>query len=362
MLKRSQIALFLIFSLTLVIAAGFVYYIKTNIFNEKSEYQTQFGVDASSIKFYIQECLKKTAKISLLGIGKHGGYYKLGLYSLLNKNYQVPYYIYGWQNISPSRRQIEEQIQQSVIAEIEDCYKNFSDIRKLGFNLSRKEEIIIATIDKDDVNIRLNPNIYFSRGDKGLSTSYFAASIQIPFDKIIKINEEIVKWQIEKPNSVCISCIYELAERNNLYIDIVRYYDALVFEIRDYNITEDTIIKKPFNFTFAIKLNNFSCSNVYGPEDEIFVQRCADEVIEKISEVDVAAILKARAGEPFYYKIKLPANYHAEDYTEIFDIKPDGTIQFIPSKEHIGNHSIWIGIKDYKGNKDFRNLMLEVLE
>ena len=66
-------------------------------------------------------------------------------------------------------------------------------------------------------------------------------------------------------------------EENDVYINIIDYgNNSLIFTIKDYNITEDIILKSPFNFTFAIKYEGISCDKLATIEDPDILQECVE--------------------------------------------------------------------------------------
>jgi len=68
--------------------------------------------------------------------------------------------------------------------------------------------------------------------------------------------------------------------------------------------------------------------------------------------------------ENFYYKINASGyNLSFNDYTSLFDINnKTGVINFTPTEEEIGNHSVWISLKDKFGNEDYAEFEMQVKE
>jgi hypothetical protein len=196
----------------------------------------------------------------------------------------------------------------------------------------------------------------------------FSSSIQNFHLKTIAIAfKEIISQQTENPNSVCLSCLYDLAGQKNLFIDIIKYGDdSIIFQIEDYNVSEDNIIKRPYNYTFAVKLMNISCDNFVRSDDDLFIQRCADEKIaNSIQEIKFEEIpdFRLKIGQSFEYAVKAEGkNLIFSDYSWLFDISPSGLIKFTPDLGQIGNHTVFISAKDVLGNEKFKNFIIEIEE
>ncbi|MBI2653553.1 hypothetical protein HYX02_01955 [Candidatus Woesearchaeota archaeon] len=365
--KKSQIGIYFLLGLVILIGFGFVSYIKNNKIKEADVQEvSQIPFDIESIGLYTDNCVKDTGKKALIHIGKHGGYYNLKKPYLFDENFKLPYYVEKGLDFSPSVNDIEAEISKYMDANLQSCINNFDEFKKQGFDIKQGKLKSNTIIGLDSVSINVNFPVVTKKGDALISLNDFKTVVDLPLLRIHNISREIVKEQIQNPNSVCISCLYDLGEENNLNVDVVNYENtsSLVFEISYFNVTEDNIIKSPYNFTFAVRLFDVSCENFAGVDDSYFVEQCAEERIRSSTqEIQIQEVpdLQAKVGQLFNYRIiAIGKNLRFEDYTELFDIKQDGNIEFIPTIEQIGNHSIWVNVKDIFERESFVNFNVEV--
>ena len=367
--KKSQVALFLILGFIILIGFGFTIYIKNNAVKQPEiEKTTNIQFDINPIKLYIQNCIETTGKNALILIGRQGGYYELKKPYLKDSNFDLPYYIYDGIKFSPPLETIEKQISKYVDINLQLCINNFEIFKEQGFDITEDTIKTNSKIGTNSISIDVIFLIAIRKDQKTQKIDNFNVLLDnIHLSNIHKVGKEAVNFQLNNPNSICLSCLYELAEEHNLDLYIVKYQNSsLIFNIREYNITEDPIIKSPYNFTFAIGLINISCDNLIGTDDLFLVQRCVDELIKNLTqeiEIDDIPTFQAKISEAFYYKVNVLGNNLAfYDYSELFNITNEGIISFTPSSEQIGNHNVWISVKDALGNEKFKNFNIEVIE
>lgn len=71
----------------------------------------------------------------------------------------------------------------------------------------------------------------------------------------------------------------------------------------------------------------------------------------------------ARVGEQVRFRVK--ANREDVMYREdskMFDITPDGLVEFTPSTEDIGTHNVWFIIKNDQGQHYYQNVVIIIEE
>src|SRR3989338_760944 len=336
MRNKAQITIFILFGFILLIGFSFIAYTNNGVKETEIEKVSVAPFDITQIKLYVE-------------------------------NFNLPYYVYENLDFSPSISDIEKEISKYVDNNLKSCLKDFEKFKKQGFEIKQGEIKYDTAIERSSVLIKVDFPIAIKKEDKTIKLNEFKIKIDSPLSKIFNLTKEMVVIQLEDIDSVCLSCLYQLTNRNNLYLDIFDYDDSsLIFSIKDYNIKEDNLIKSPYTYNFAIKALNISCDNFVGTDDMFFIEMCADNLIKNLSkEIQIEDIpnFQVKFSEQFYYKVHaLGTNLSFDDYSELFDITNNGIINFTPNFEQIGNHSLWIGVKDILGNQKFTNFNIEVIE
>lgn len=89
MKRKSQITLFILFGILLLIGLVFASQIKN-----RAVTQNAGQIDISPIELYVKNCLESTGKKALISVGKHSGYYQLKSPYLKDKNFNLSYYFF----------------------------------------------------------------------------------------------------------------------------------------------------------------------------------------------------------------------------------------------------------------------------
>lgn len=363
MSKKSQIALFALFGIVLLIGLGFVFYLR----NKTDKTETSRADNAPSyiypIKLYIQSCLETTGKDALLHIGKQGGYYKLKKPYLNESNLSVPYYLYGYTDFSPSINSIENEISKYVDAHLLQCINNFEDFNKQGLDITYEQIHSSTKIGISSVSIDMNFPVTVIKENSVQKTEHFNSLIgKINLYEIYTTSKEITNLEYKEPNKLCLSCLYDLGKKYGLYVDVSKNPNStLIFNIRSYN----TSITGIYNFTFAVKYPDVSCKNLAGINDFAFLNQCLDSEKKRLSnKIKIRSIpdFKVKINESFFYDVNSTGkNVIFEGFTELFAIdKFSGVINFTPKNEEIGSHNIWIKAYDLAGNEDYSNFNINI--
>ena len=353
------------------IAAGFIFYISNQNKSKEAEIEKSSKIifDVSPIKFYVENCIEDTAKNALIHIGKHGGYYQLKKPYLIDENFKLPYYVVENLDFSPSLNVIQNEISKYIDNNLPICINNFEEFKNQGFEIIQEEIKSDINIELNSISFNVNFPITIKKDDTIQEIKNFKVRIeQIPLSSIHKVSREITKLQLQEPTSVCLSCLYGLGEKSNLYIDIVEYKNnTLIFDVRAYNTSIIFPEEFPYNFTFAAKYPEVSCDNLGLVDDFIFLNECLEAKKKELSnEIIIEDIpnFEIQAGEEFFYDINATGkNFVFEDFTNLFDIdKISGIIRFTPKNEEIGLHQIWIRAFDSIGNEDYENFKINIMK
>ena len=101
-LKKGQIAIFILLGIVILIAVGFIFYLKGGVEENEVERIQQIPKEAEPFKLYIDECVKKTAVEGAYFLGQQGGYYNLQENYLATFLIDIPFYYNKGKNTVPS--------------------------------------------------------------------------------------------------------------------------------------------------------------------------------------------------------------------------------------------------------------------
>ena len=250
--NKSQLSLFFVLGIILLVAAGFVIFVSSN--KVKSDIETEqekvttIEIPSSllPIKLNIDSCVEETAKQAVTYIGLYGGYYNVPEPKVVYFFDDVPYYAYKGENRMPSLSVIEAEISNYIIDILPECINglNIENVKIEG-----EIDFVDTSIGKDGVSIYINYPISIVKGDSTTVVSEFRTKVPVRLDTIYQIASNITQEKIINQGALCVDCLVDEASLNNVFIDVLSYEnDTLIFTIFD-NTT--TIDEDDYIFSFA---------------------------------------------------------------------------------------------------------------
>ena len=267
MKKKSQVSLYVILGLTLLIAliAGFFVYnnIRTTKIKEEAKKLADLELRAKAIEKFINECIRKAGFEGLKSLGETGGYVKL---PKLDVPKLINFQGTGmWQieqaNIQPFLNQTQERLIAYINASLPKCIEN-ENISKLGFLIEKTKPNIFIEFANNDAVVKV---IYPIKLTKEKFTKQFSE-----FFNIFEIRYRAIFEAATEINERLFDADFDIREP----LKKLDYLKTLNFDV-DYQIPETDIIKfivtdkssktetdKLYAFSFIAKLGESTLKRV----------------------------------------------------------------------------------------------------
>ena len=233
--KKSQISPFVIIAI-IILAVIIVY------FGLKPDDSNKISPEIFPLFNFVENCVQKTTGDAIYNIGETGGYFFAPDLSIDG----IAYYFYEKEDYMPSKEKIEDELNKYVNNMLFFCTKNFEDFKDYEV---KQEKIETKTIIEDEkVVFNIDYQLSVKKGGDSYLIEEFELEVPVRLGVIYKVVSEIMKEQMEEKEAVCISCIGELAEENDLFVDLRDYEnDTIIFYVIDRNseINEEVYV---FNF------------------------------------------------------------------------------------------------------------------
>lgn len=240
---KAQVTIFVIIAIVLVAGIGGYFLLKDKIKSAELE----VPVEVKPIYDFVQKCLKETAENSLFRIGEQGGYFLI--FDEPSIEGRIPYYLEGTQNSIPTQLEIEQNLAGFVREELSFCILNFKDFKQ-KYQITHELKKSEATFLDNRVRFSLDYPISITKEKNTYQLKNFNVEIPVRADKIIKVSQEIVAEQKLHPESICLSCLYDLGETYNIHIDMLDYGNSTIFTIIDDN---SKLNNASYEWNFAVK-------------------------------------------------------------------------------------------------------------
>jgi len=384
---KGQVTIFVIIGFVLVAAIGITFL----VMDQKTSDEV-LGADLEPIKNYMAGCLQKTLKGAVESVSLQGGYhYVKDPFHQLDREF-IPYYRDATGEYVPTVSQIGKEIASYIDEWIVDC------VAGGDFPLYEIETLPSEASIGNDVVASIGFKVV------GESTEgSFTVSDSVPSDILDFL---AVAMNIVGHDGLCLGCIadedivinYEYLSSKNVMFTLddkfrflVEYEEQTVIEDLKIADIPDQEIFEGYQFEYDIECNKdavfYDNSELFDVVDGqinftaqevgihyITITAMKDGQKDKVSfAIDVKEFLTADftivskdfflldVGESFVYDVNVSRDglFAFNDDTGLFDITPDGVIDFIPTEK--GDHTINIVVGEIGGAAVQKEVVIEII-
>jgi len=211
--EKSQVSVFVVFAIIIVVAVGIGYYLSKNNFTSVDD-----TAKINSILGSIDTCKSLSADNSVKKIGIQGGYDKHPETYLDFGWMFIPYYFIEGKTYFPDKTKIEENLADIFNQNFQQCLKV---IDTLGFELKTSQSKTIVKIINDTIKFDIGMKITLGRDFK--TTSYDLK--KAPLIRNYRLNDmyEVAKYITDSHNTnppmLCADCLVDLADKKGLLVN-----------------------------------------------------------------------------------------------------------------------------------------------
>ncbi len=222
--KRGQVTIFIIIAIILIAAVAlyFVFRDKISIDNIPSEIEPVY--------INIISCLEETIEEGVEYLVLHGGYYEVPKsISITYFTEDIPYYYLNSREYVPSVERVERELKNYIHNYLSNCL-NFEDFEEQGYEIREGDLLVSVNIKEEEIRTKLDYPLTLTKGDSTKSLREFESIIEFNIPKFIETSQEIVSSYSEKPGFVCMTCLEEISEVQNVEIKATPVQDVSIFE------------------------------------------------------------------------------------------------------------------------------------
>jgi hypothetical protein len=239
--KKAQVTLFVIIALFLIGIIIAFFLLKDKIF-----IKSESSSEVADIHSFVKDCIQSSGDYSISEISEKGGYF---FTPSLSTNEGVPYYFFNNHSYIPSKEKLESELSKQIRTSISLCTNDFEDFKNA--EISPSNISVVSSLNEDSVISEVNYPLSIKRNNKTFLLNDFGEfEFSTNLNKLYGSANEVV-YSFEKENSFCLSCIKDIAIKNNVKIDIQNTYNnTLIFIIKDKDSIENSLL---IEFIFAIE-------------------------------------------------------------------------------------------------------------
>ncbi len=245
--KNAQITIFIILAI-LVIAIVALFF----VFRDKILIEKPVSPEIAPIKNFVEECIYDTGESALYFIGLHGGYY---LPSKFSTPLGIPYYAKNNQSLMPSKEDIELEISKYINEALPLCAGNFTEFQE--FQITKGEPKTQTLILDNEVILDVEyPLTIIKDEEKSRIKKFENIKIPVRLGIIYNASSFIVNEHIKNNGEICMSCLLDLQEKDELSIMIRDEENTIIYNIfsQDYLFdNKEGVEPEKYLFRFAVE-------------------------------------------------------------------------------------------------------------
>jgi len=247
-MKKGQVTIFIIIAIVIIVA-GFL------VFMFYPQLRGGFASETDNINIFVEECIRDVGERVIYRIGQEGGYLiPPNLSTSFAPNFSAEhvglpyYYLSDGKNYMPSKKEIENEISTLINDNLFGCIKNFENFPE--FEITSGEIKTNTKIKNDEVILNVDYPIKIIK-DKSTTILKEFKNIKIPvrfgivYDSVYELMQDQLNYEDR-----CLSCMWNVAIKNDLRINMIDYEEIVIFIIRDEN---SELNGEFFKFMFANK-------------------------------------------------------------------------------------------------------------
>lgn len=242
--KKSQITIFVIIAIVIVIGILIIFFAKSDLLKTQ-----KINPEVRPIYSFVDECIKEVGKSAILDTSDYGGYFISPEESL---DGGIPYYLKDGKDLTPSKEKIENEIGNYVDNLIYFCVGEFENFQDYVIDDGKIKTIV--NIEKEKVVFDVDYPISITKGENTYNINSFNAEIPARLGIIYDSVKFIMDNQMKDKKSICITCLHQISESYDFYVNTINAdKNTIIYTIKDENVK---INDKPLVFNFVNELEN----------------------------------------------------------------------------------------------------------
>ncbi len=207
--KKGQLTIFIIIAILIIAIIGLFF-----VFRGEIGKKEVVSPEAAPVKNFVEECIYDTGENALYFIGLHGGYYVSPKFSTL---LGIPYYIKDNKTLMPSKEKIEIEIAKYVDEALPLCIGNFTEFNDFQIVQGEPKTQTIITDNEVILNVEY-PLTIIRDEEKSRIKKFEGIKISVKLGAIYNASSFIVNEHLKNTGEICMSCLLDLQEKNELSI------------------------------------------------------------------------------------------------------------------------------------------------
>lgn len=299
--------------------------------------------ETEPVKLYMESCAKDIAEDGLYIMGRKGGYITTPQLNTDYMGFNLSYFYYKGQRKMPLKSEMEKQLSDYINANIPYC--DLSQFNNTGINIKAGNATSKVSFAEQSTLIIINYPLTITKGKMSASLKNYSIELPVKFGKLYNSIELLTNKQVLDQKNILLSDIKDIGAANNYYFNLQgRGNDTMIFIVTD---NSSKLYNEPYEFRYAYAYSTTE------------IPLAANRTTLKLNPIKEQIL---EQGTRYTKQITANGtNYTFFDTTNMFDISAEGLINFTPQQKDVGSNVVLVGVRDTKGNTDYRITKFTVL-
>jgi hypothetical protein len=233
-MKKGQVSWFILIGVVILIFTAFLLWVsgetKGSVVEkgEVTSQETAFSV--APVKNYVQGCLKQATEDATILVSGQGGYFVTPEPYHEFTFFRIPYYFNQQLLSPPTHEEVEKEMSDAIKQGMNLCLSNFEGLPE---NLAWNEDFVpTVKITEKVVLTSLDLSLHASNGDVVQQFDALTFSHRSPFGRALAVRDDIIREQMNVPNSVRMSKLTALATQQDFFIDLDHVDNTVIYKLK----------------------------------------------------------------------------------------------------------------------------------
>ncbi len=245
MQKSGQVTVFVIVGLIALVSLFFIIALTPKNINPNPT-QENYATFAQPVQFVAQDCAETVLHEAIFVTSSQGGYYKTPAPYIDYSYFQIPYYFDNTTLIDPAAAMVEAQIEQYLVENLPTCLER---VPFANLNIEQQTPQPNIIIENEQVILDLQWPIDVEEGVSITTLSEFRVVEPVELGEALVLSQQILTEQERYPDVVRMSHLVALSEENDLYVELFKFNDTVIYAL-DY---PNSSFSDEYVFTFAVR-------------------------------------------------------------------------------------------------------------
>ncbi len=240
-MKRGQVTVFIIVGLVILVLAAFLFRFSESIQPEKPIINNE----KAAVTSFVESCIDEVTHEAIYVVSTQGGYYQVKLPYYEHPLFDVPYY-FDKKAFLPQKKEIELQVALFIDENLDICIDRVGLLWDVNYQNSKTK----VTIGLNELIIDVNLPMEITKGTQITSLNSFSITKPAELGRALDIQKKILVEQDRFINEIPVSYIVELAEEENILVDLAHLDGTVLFNLQ---FPHSNYNNNLYTYTFAAK-------------------------------------------------------------------------------------------------------------